>query len=112
VLDKQVVDRNGREMGRVDGILAEHEERKPPRLAAVLIGPAALGDRLSPRIGRWVRWVEKRAALAEGRPVRIACSEIADVGAKVVLRIAVGNTTVDVVEQRLRRWLVKIPGSR
>ena len=51
VLDKSVVDRNGREMGRVDGILLDVEPDQPLRLAAIVIGPAALGDRLHPRLG-------------------------------------------------------------
>jgi sporulation protein YlmC with PRC-barrel domain len=52
LLDKAVVDRNGREMGRVDGIVLEQEAGQPPRLAAILIGPAALGSRLHPALGR------------------------------------------------------------
>ena len=48
---RSVVDRNGREMGRVDGILLDTRGR-PLRLSAIVIGPAALGDRLHPAVGR------------------------------------------------------------
>ena len=36
VLDKHIVDRNGREMGRVDGISVELRGGAPPRLAKCL----------------------------------------------------------------------------
>jgi sporulation protein YlmC with PRC-barrel domain len=112
VLDKLVVDRNGRDMGRVDGILLDQRNGQPPRLAAILIGPAALGYRLHPRVGRFVSAVEARLGLADGRPARIEAAEIADVGRRVKLRLTIGDTAVDAIEQRLRAWILKIPGSR
>jgi sporulation protein YlmC with PRC-barrel domain len=112
VLDMPVVDRNGREMGRVDGIVLDRREGQPPRLAAILIGPAALGDRLHPNIGRCVSTLEERAGLGQGRPVRIDFENVADVGRKVKLRLVIGETAVEAVEQRLRDWVLKIPGSR
>jgi sporulation protein YlmC with PRC-barrel domain len=112
VLDEPVVDRNGREMGRVDGIVLDRREGQPPRLAAILIGPAALAYRLHPTAGRLVSTLEERFGLSGGRPVRVEFEDIADVGRKVKLRLAIGETAVEAVEQRLRAWVLKIPGSR
>jgi hypothetical protein len=112
LLDKAVVDRNGREMGRVDGVVLEPRAGAPPRFAAVLIGPAALGYRLHPRIGRVVDAIERRLGLGAARPVRIEVDELDVAERQVKLRIAIGDTEVDAVEQRLRRWIVKLPGSR
>ena len=111
VLDTLVVDRDGREMGRVDGIVLEPRDGRPPRLAAILIGPAALGDRLHPRIGRWIRAVERQLALPRDRPVQIAFEKI-EVGTKIRARLRVAETAVGAVERRLRKWVGAIPGGR
>lgn len=112
VLDKGVVDRNGREMGRVDGILLEQQPGQPLRLAAALIGPAALGDRLHPAVGRLVRHIERMFGLVQDRPARIDFADIDHVETKVRLRLAIGDTAVAAVEERLRSWLLRLPGSR
>jgi len=64
VLDKRVVDRNGREMGRVDRIVLELRDGQPPRVAAFEIGPSALATRVHPRLGRWVEALEHAVGLA------------------------------------------------
>jgi sporulation protein YlmC with PRC-barrel domain len=112
VLDKAVVDRNGREMGRVDGIVLEQEAGQPPRLAAILIGPAALGTRLHPALGRFVSAIERWFELDQDRPARIDCADIEEIGRRIRLRLAIGDTAVAAVEQRVRSWLLKLPGSR
>jgi len=112
VLDKSVIDRNGREMGRVDGILIEQQPNQPAHLRAVLIGPAALGDRLHPAVGRLVRRIEKRLGVDEGRPVRVPFADIHQIETKIRLRLTISDTAVAAVEQRLRSWLLRLPGSR
>ena len=112
VLDKSVVDRNGREMGRVDGILLDRQPDQPLRLAAILIGPAALGDRLHPALGRFVRRMEKRFGLDQNRPVQIDFADVDDIETKIRVRLTISDTAVAAVEQRLRSWLIRLPGSR
>jgi sporulation protein YlmC with PRC-barrel domain len=112
LLDKAVVDRNGRGMGRVDGILLEQEAGRPPRLAAIVIGPTALGSRLHPALGRLASAVEGWFDLGRDRPAKIDCADIEDVGRTIRLRLTIGDTAVAAVEQRLRSWLLKLPGSR
>ena len=112
VLDQLVVDRNGRIMGRVDGIVAAQQPRQMPRCAAILIGPAVLGDRLHPILGRCVRRVERWFGLDEGRPVRIPVSAIERIDTRVHVSLAIGETAVAAVEGRLRRWIGRLPGGR
>jgi len=112
VLDKSVIDRNGREMGRVDGILIEQQPHQPVHLTALLIGPAALGDRLHPALGRIVRRIEKRFGVDEDRPARIAFADIDQIETRIRLRLTISDTAVAAVEQRLRSWFVRLPGSR
>jgi sporulation protein YlmC with PRC-barrel domain len=112
VLDKSVVDRNGREMGRVDGLLLDGQPNQPIRLVAILIGPAALGDRLHPALGRFVRRVEKRFGLDQNRPTQIGFADVDHIGAKIRLRLTTGETAVDAVERRVRAWIRRLPGAR
>lgn len=112
VLDQVVVDRNGREMGRADGIVLALHDGQPPRLEAILIGPIALGCRLHPTIGRLVRALERRLGLGAGRPVRVEFGDIETVDDKIRSRLAIGETHADAVERRLRAWVVRLPGSR
>ena len=112
VLDKSVIDRNGREMGRVDGIVVDNRPNQPLRLAAILIGPAALADRLHPGLGGPVRRVEKWLGLDQNRPARIEFGDIDHVEGKVRLRLPIGDTAVAAIEQRLRSWVLRLPGAQ
>jgi sporulation protein YlmC with PRC-barrel domain len=111
LLDTMVVDRNGRELGRVDSIIIERREGAPPRVSALEIGPAALGYRLHPFIGRMIAGVEYALGFSEGRPVRIEFSQVLNVGEKIKVDVAVGETAAGAVEQRLRRVVSRIPGA-
>jgi len=112
VLDKSVIDRNGREMGRVDAIVVEHHRNQPLRLAAIVIGPAALGDRLHPGLGGLVRRVEKWLGVDQNRPARIDFADIASTDGKVRLRLSISDTAVAALEQRLRAWVLRWPGAQ
>ena len=111
VLDKSVIDRNGREMGRVDGIVLDYQPNQPVRLAAVLIGPAALGDRLHP-LGRVVRRIEKRLGVDQNRPAQIDFADIDKIDTKVRTRLTISDTAVAAIEERLRAWVLRLPGAR
>ena len=54
VLDKQVVDRDGTKMGRVDGLILELRGDQPPRVVAIEMGFVVLARRVHPRVERWV----------------------------------------------------------
>ena len=111
VLDKNVVDRNGREMGRVDGIVLEQAPGEPPRLGAILIGPTVVASRVHSSLERIVRSVERWLGVEAMRPISVAWSEIDDIDRRVRLRLAIGDTTAAEVEKRLRRWLLRLPGT-
>jgi hypothetical protein len=49
VLDAQLVDRQKNKIGRVDALMLELREGRPPRVATILIGGPARAERL----GRW-----------------------------------------------------------
>jgi sporulation protein YlmC with PRC-barrel domain len=111
VLDKEVVDRNGREMGRVDRIVLHVREGAPPRVAALEIGPAVLAHRVRPMFGRWVAALEHAFGVDEGRPVHIPVQQVLNITDHVKVDLAFGETAAATIEQRLRRWVGSIPRS-
>jgi sporulation protein YlmC with PRC-barrel domain len=50
VIDTQLVDRHQQKIGRIDELLLELEEGKPPRVATIVIGGAARAR----RVGKWM----------------------------------------------------------
>jgi hypothetical protein len=111
MLDKKVVDRNGREMGRADSLVLELREGVPPRVAGLELGPAVLAHRIHPTLGRWMAGLEYALGIAEGRPLRIPFSEILEMNDQVRVDRAVGETAAATLEHRLRKWVGSIPGS-
>jgi sporulation protein YlmC with PRC-barrel domain len=112
LLDKHVVDRNGHPLGRVDGIVLELREGEPPRLTEMLIGASALGYRVNATVGRWVHALEHAVGIGNLRPIRIDCTRIEEIDDKITIDLPAGETAADIVEQRIRTWLLKLPGSR
>ena len=111
LLDKKVVDRNGREIGRVDSVVLENGQHGPVRVSAIEIGPAVLAYRVRPALGRWVAALEHGFDVDEGRPLRIPIGDVLEIADHVKVDRAFGETPAATVEQRLRRWLARIPGS-
>jgi sporulation protein YlmC with PRC-barrel domain len=111
LLDMRVVDRNGRDMGRVDSIVLELRENGPPRVSAIEIGPSVLAYRVLPLFGRWAAALEDAFDVDEGRPVRIPFADILEIGDHVKVDRAFSETPAASVEKRLRRWIGRIPGA-
>jgi sporulation protein YlmC with PRC-barrel domain len=112
LLDKPVVDRNGREMGRVDSIMLERRDNAPARVTAIEIGPAVLARRLSPILGRWAAGVEHAFGVDDGRPFRIHANAVIAFGDNVKIDVAVGETSTINIEQTLRKVVAKLPGAK
>ena len=112
VLDKPVIDRSGRPMGRADGITLSLTEGQPPRLEAVLMGPVALAERVSGTLARWVAAFARRLGAPGERPVTLpfTCVEVRHLYLEADM--AAAETGLVALEQRLQRWLARIPGSR
>ena len=64
-LDKQLRDREGRKMGRVDGLVMELDGEAQPRVTFIEVGAVAQAARLHPRLGRWVAALARRWGRAE-----------------------------------------------
>ena len=111
MLDKAVVDRNGREMGRVDRIVIEHGRGGPPRVAAIEVGASALATRLGTSFGRWILGLLHGLGIEQGQPLRIDVRQILDVTDLVKVDLAFGDTAAANAERKLRGFVKRIPGA-
>ena len=103
VLDNQIVDRNQQRIGKVDGILVELRDGKPPLVKYIESGWLTKARRLHPRVARWLR---SRVS----RPYRIPWQSIRDIGVDVEMAQDAEETPLLRTENRLRRILGKVPG--
>lgn len=113
LLDRQIVDVDGRLVGRVDDIGFAVDADGFPYVDCLLTGHAALGPRVGGRIGRLLVALADR--FTDDPPVpprRIPLALVDAVGSAVRLRCPVTDLPPSPVESWLRQHLVdRIPGS-
>ena len=107
VLDKQLLDRAGRKMGRVDGIVMELREGKPPRLAHLEVGVETIAARVHPRIGKWVAALAVRYGPGQAEPSRIEFQKITNAGATVQIDLDAAETQALAWENWLREKIAE-----
>lgn len=111
VLDNQIVDRNQRKMGKVDGIIVELRDRQPPKLTYLETGATTLAHRLYPRLANWVSSIEKKWGAKHNQPLRIPWAKVKDVGIDVDVDLEAEQTSALAYEIWLREKIIKrIPG--
>src|SRR5689334_15014664 len=71
-LDKQLGDRQGKPIGRIDGIVIEIEDGRQPRVIAVEVGSVAQARRLGRRFHAWALALARRWGVMEKNPHRFA----------------------------------------
>jgi hypothetical protein len=113
VLDKKILDRENREVGRVDGVLLEFDERSQPRMVLLEIGGEILAARVAGwlvPITRWLRnaWGPKREAV-----VGIDWAHVVRMEKDLHLDIRAGDTQALAWEHWLSENIIqRIPGGR
>ena len=97
LLDRQLVDADGRLAGKVDDLeLTFPDGGGPPLVTAILAGPGALSRRVGGRLGAWLEAVANR--LREGddrRPARVPFSAVTEIGSAIRLRVAKAELETD-----------------
>src|SRR4051795_731451 len=88
VLDQQLVDRNDINMGKVDGVVLELREDRPPRVSAILTGGHLLARRLHPRLEILARLLTRRFAPGRMEPMRIPWEKVMKIGVDVKADVA------------------------
>jgi sporulation protein YlmC with PRC-barrel domain len=88
LLDRQIVDRDGRMAGNVDDVELEAHDDGTVWVGALLAGPGALWPRLGKRrLGDWIR---RAHAAVEGDgddPARIPLARVAEIGDHVTVSL-------------------------
>jgi sporulation protein YlmC with PRC-barrel domain len=104
VLDHQLLDRDGRRCGNVDDLAIEGGPGEAPEVVAILVGPGYWGARAG-----WIGRVAGR--LGGGGRVRVPWSEVAKVDSAVELNHDATSLGLGRGDDRLRRYVDRIPGA-
>jgi sporulation protein YlmC with PRC-barrel domain len=104
VLDRQLLDKDGRRCGNVDDLAIEGNPGEVPEVVALLVGPGYWAQRAG-RIGKLAGWIG-----GNGR-VRVPWGDVAKVDAAVELKRAATELGLGRGDDRLRPYLEKIPGA-
>lgn len=110
ILDQQLVNRNDINLGKVDGVVLELRDGRPPRVAAILSGGHLLARRLHPRLESWARWFSRRWGPGNLEPLRIPWEKVKKIGVDV--KVDVGADEGMPWEHWVRdHILCRIPGA-
>jgi hypothetical protein len=112
VLDEQLKDVNDVNAGRVDGIVLELRDGKPPKLAYIEVSPITLLERFSRRLARWyaVR-IDRHIEPARGVPFRIPWTRVTRDGPTLRIDLDIRATPIMAIETWLKQHIVsRIPG--
>jgi sporulation protein YlmC with PRC-barrel domain len=104
VLDRQLLDKNGRRCGKVDDLAIEGGAGEDPEVVAILVGPGYWPQRAGP-IGKLASWV------GGGGCVRVDWSNVQKIGAAVELKREATELGLGRGDDRLRPYVDKIPGA-
>jgi len=100
VLDRQLLDEDGRRCGNVDDLAVEGDE-----VVAILVGPGWWPQRAG-LVGRLAGWI------GGSRRVRVPWREVRTVDAAVKLKRSASELGLGRGDDRLRPYVDKIPGAR
>jgi sporulation protein YlmC with PRC-barrel domain len=114
LLDRQIDDRDGYPVGKVDDLELQPGDDGRPVVRALLVGPMALGPRIGGRLGTWVAAVARRLRAGQDpEPIRIPMSGVRTLGPRIVLYASFEEVGGAQLELWLREKVVDgIPGSR
>jgi sporulation protein YlmC with PRC-barrel domain len=114
LLDRQIVDRDGRMAGNVDDVELEQGDDGTLWVRGLLSGPGTLLRRLEARrLGDWLRHAHERLREGDDDPARIPLARVADIGDHVTVSLRHEEMATSSGERWVRDHLIgRIPGSR
>jgi sporulation protein YlmC with PRC-barrel domain len=104
VVDRQLLDKDGRRCGNVDDLAIEGGAGEVPEVVALLVGPGYWRQRAG-WVGRLAGWI------GGGGKVRVDWSEVERVDSAVRLKHDATSLGLGAGDDRLRPYLEKIPGA-
>jgi hypothetical protein len=113
LLDKQLIDRNECELGRVDGVVIEIPANGQPRVVQLELG----GPVLAERVGKWAigptRAFAKRFGPKRVAPVKFDWSKVTQLGRDIHLDVDAEKSPARAWEKWVDKVLIdKIPGAK
>ena len=112
VLDAQLVDRVQEKIGRVDGLLLELEEGRPPRVATIVIGGAARAERVGHGFAALRRGLRAVFGRHEDHVSRIPFEKVRRIGDTIELDVEEQSLESEHLERWLKEHVVdRIPGA-
>jgi sporulation protein YlmC with PRC-barrel domain len=114
LLDRQVVDPDGRMVCKVDDLELEVDDEGRPYVVAILSGPLALGPRLGGRPGSWMSAIARRLSPApDPAPERIDFGVVTEIGSAVTIALKRDEVAVAPLERWVNRYIIeRIPGNK
>jgi sporulation protein YlmC with PRC-barrel domain len=113
LLDRQILDRAGEPVGKVDDVEIDVGADGAPYVAALLVGQQVLGERIGGRLGGWMAGAARRLSPTPGgTPLRIPYDLVATVTSAVNLSVHRELLPEAPLEAWLRDHLIgRIPGA-
>jgi sporulation protein YlmC with PRC-barrel domain len=113
LLDRQIVDRDGALVGKVDDVEFTVDDDGFPVVTALLTGQEALGTRIGDGIGATMAGIARRLRTDEDSgPIRIPYYLVTDVGSAITLSVHRDLLTEPALEAWLRTNVIAhIPGA-
>jgi len=114
LLDRQIIDPDGRLVGKVDDLELAELDNGGWTVSAILTGPGALGIRLGGRTGRWIVAVWQRLSiLPSPTPGRIPLALVTHIDSAVHIARSVDELQVAGLEKWTRVFIIsRIPGAK
>jgi sporulation protein YlmC with PRC-barrel domain len=114
LLDRQLIDTDGRLAGKVDDLELEFPSGGgPPTVTAILAGPGALSRRIGGRFGAWLEAVANRLRDGDDQhPARVSFAVVKRIGSAIDLSVAKTELETDRLEAWTRDHLIgNLPGA-
>jgi hypothetical protein len=111
LLDRQIVDRDGQFVAKVDDLEFERGSDGELYIAKIMIGPRALGPRLRGRLGVWVRSIAERLSTEPIPTIDFAL--VTEIESSVTVATSRDDLDVTPLEDWVRDHVIsRVPGSR
>ena len=113
LLDRQMIDKDGFNCGKVDDVEFEWPtDGSPPYAVAILAGPGALSNRLGGRLGRLLSKLHKRLHdLKDPDPARVSFGIVKGLDDHLELTVSRDDLEVGRVKDWVGSFISKIPGA-
>jgi sporulation protein YlmC with PRC-barrel domain len=113
LLDRQVLDRDGEPVGKVDDVELTYDADGSAWVSALLLGQEVLGERVGGLLGRCIAGAARRLSGEPDRPpMRISIDLIAELTSSITLSVKRDLLPEPPLEAWLRdRLIARIPGA-